>query len=452
MFENENTNIEYKREYINDINKTVIAFANTSGGTIYIGISDNGSTIGVNNFDDILLKVTNSIRDSIKPDITLFIDYQNEIVDDKTVLKVIVQKGTSSPYYLTGKGIRPEGVYIRQGASTVPATETAILRMIKETDGEKYEDIRSLNQDLTFIEAIKEFQIHNIAFEENQQKTLGLVNIEGIYTNLGLLLSDQCVHTVKLAVFEGIEKAVFKDRREFTGSLLKQLNDIYNFIDRYNRNRAEINGLHRTDKRDYPIDAVREALLNALVHRDYSYSDSTLISIFDDRIEFTSIGGLVKGITFDDILLGISVVRNKNLANVFYRLTLIEAYGTGIPTIMRSYANCIVKPHIENSDNAFKILLPNSNEITKNTYLNENEHSALSLLDNMDSIRRKDIEEKLNISQAMAVRVLKGLINKGTLQVVGNGKNTRYIKTEVNFITDNIVAERRIGYGYNKRT
>jgi ATP-dependent DNA helicase RecG len=199
-----------------------------------------------------MLQVSNSVRDSIKPDVTLFVGYRQDNIDGKTVIKVAVQRGTSCPYYLAGKGIRPEGVYVRQGASTVPATETAILRMIKETDGEKYEDVRSLNQTLTFSETENEFKKQSIPFGAAQQKTLGLMNVGGIYTNLGLLLSDQCVHTVKIAVFEGAIKAVFKDRREFTGSLLRQLNDIYEFIDRYNRNRSEIAGLYRTDKRDYP--------------------------------------------------------------------------------------------------------------------------------------------------------------------------------------------------------
>jgi ATP-dependent DNA helicase RecG len=249
----------------------------------------------------------------------------------------------------------------------------------------------------------------------------------GIYTNLGLLLSDQCIHTVKLAVFEGTAKVLFKDRREFTGSLLKQLNDIYEFIDRYNRNRSEIEGLRRTDKRDYPVEAVREALLNALVHRDYSFSDSTLISIFDNRIEFTTIGGLVKGITFDDVMLGISVARNRNLANVLYRLTLIEAYGTGMPKIIRSYEGFSVKPQIEVTDNAFKITLPNTNEASKNSLLNDNERIMLDLFKNKDFIVRRDVEAALSASQSMAGRLLKGLLTKGEIRAVGGGKNTRYI-------------------------
>jgi ATP-dependent DNA helicase RecG len=256
------------------------------------------------------------------------------------------------------------------------------------------------------------------------------MNADGIYTNLGLLLSDQCLHTVKLAVFEGTAKAVFKDRREFSGSLINQLNDIYDFIDRYNRIRSEINGLRRLDKRDYPPEAVREALLNALVHKDYSFSDSTLISIFDDRIEFVSIGGLVRGITFDDMMLGISIARNKNLANVFYRLTLIEAYGTGMPKIMRSYEGFAAKPNIEVTDNAFKITLPNTNEIPEKAFLNENESSVLNLFKEKDFIVRKDIESALEVSQTMAVRILKSLADKGEIRAIGGGKNTRYLSNK----------------------
>ena len=422
----ETTTVEFKREFTSDINKAVVAFANTGGGTIYIGISDDGRVIGVTDTDAEMLKTSNTIRNTIKPDVTMFVDYQRETIDALTVIKVIVQKGTSCPYYIASKGMRPEGVYVRQGASSVPATETAILRMIRETNGEKYEEVRSLNQELSFFEAEKEFKSRKVSFGRNQQKTLGLINANGIYTNLGLLLSDQCVHTVKLAVFEGTTKTVFKDRREFEGSLLKQLNDVYEFIDRYNRNRSEIHGLHRIDTRDYPSEAVREALLNALVHRDYSFSDSTLISIFDDRIEFTSIGGLVRGITLDDMMLGISVARNRNLAHVFYRLTLIEVYGTGVPKIMRSYEGHGAKPHIEVTENAFKITLPNINEITPKVHLSEGERSVLALFKDRNHVVRRDVEAALSISQTMAGRLLKGLTDKGEIRAIGGSRNTRY--------------------------
>lgn len=333
----ENKTTELKREYVDDIKNTVIAFANCDGGTLYIGVNDDGSVCGVDNVDDVMLRVTNAIRDAVRPDVTMFVECRNEVVDEIPVVCVTVQRGTARPYYLHSKGIRPEGVYVRQGASTVPATDAAILSMIKETSGDSYEAARSLNQQLTFEKATAFFRKRKVAFGKTQMRTLHLIGEDDTYTNLAFLLSDQCSHTLKLAVFEGSKKTVFKDRQELTGSLLEQLEEAFAYIERYNRTRAEFSGLDRVDLRDYPPEAVREALLNAIVHRDYAFSGSTLISIFEDRIEFVTIGGLVKGITLEDVKLGVSVLRNQHLANIFYRLRLIEAYGTGILKINESY-------------------------------------------------------------------------------------------------------------------
>jgi len=429
----ENLTTEFKREYTEEIKKTIVAFANSAGGTLYVGINDDKSIAGVDNPDDTMLQISNAVRSAIKPDLTLFVDCETEKVGKAKIIVITVQKGTACPYYIAGKGIRPEGVYIRQGASSVPATETVILNMIKETDGEKYETVRSLNQDLTFKEAKKFFDMENVPFSLNQHKTLRLQTTDGVYTNLGLLLSDQSVHTVKLAVFEGLEKEIFKDRREFSGSLLKQLYEINEHLDIHNHTHAEIKGLVRLENRNYPEDAMREALLNALVHRDYSFSSSTIISIFDDRIEFVSIGGLPKGVSLDDIMLGISVPRNEKLANIFYRLHLIEVYGTGIPKIMRSYADCKRKPELQATDNAFKITLPNRNMnnqkmVDNNISFTENEEKVIALLNRQSEIVRKDVETALSISQAMAVRVLRGLLDKGVIQIIGGGKKSRYRK------------------------
>lgn len=278
-------------------------------------------------------QIINMVRDSIKPDITMFLHYEVKKIDKKQIIAVEAQRGTERPYYLAKKGLRPEGVFVRQGTSSVPATDAAIRRMIKETDGDSFEDMRSLQQVLTFAATIKEFAERKIELGVSQMKTLGILNMDGIYTNLGLLLSEQCTHTVKASVFEGTDQSVFRDRRDFTGSLLQQLNEVYDFIDMRNQTRATFDKLKRIDERDYPEVSIREALLNSLVHRDYSFDASTLISIYKDRIDVNSIGGLTTGISLDDIMLGLSVCRNPKLANVFYRLQLIEAYGTGIGKI-----------------------------------------------------------------------------------------------------------------------
>ncbi|GHU81784.1 ATPase AAA [Clostridia bacterium] len=423
----ENKNTEFKREYVEDIKKTVIAFANTDGGELLIGVDDDGEIVGLTDTHDTLLRATNAIRDAIRPDVTLFTECAVTELDGKQIVSVTVQRGTARPYYLSGKGVRPEGVFVRQSASTVPATETAILAMIKETSGDRYELARSLTQQLTFEHATAYFKKKKLAFGDSQKRTLHLISEDGTYTNLAFLLSEQCTHTIKLAVFEGSSKTVFKDRREFGGSLFEQLDEVYGFIDRYNSLRSEFNGLDRIDKRDYPTEAIREALLNALVHRDYGLSPATLVSIFDNRIEIVTIGGLMKGVSLNDIMLGVSALRNPYLADVFYRLNLIEAYGTGMPKITECYKEYSSQPSIELSDNAFKITLPNTNFQTESSQnLDGREKQVLSMLAISNQISRSEVQEKLGISQATAITLLRDMLKKELLITEGSGKNLKY--------------------------
>lgn len=426
----EGLNVEFKRQFTKEIIKTVVAFINTNGGKIYIGIEDDGTLIGIDNSDKVLLTLTNSIRDSIKPDVTLFTSCEIENRDGKKVIVVDVQKGVAAPYYLSEKGIRPSGVYVRQGASSVPATDAAILKMIRDSDGENFEELRSLIQELDFYTLKKEFNEASIKLEDSQMKTLHIIDDSGLYTNLGLLLSEQCQHTIKVAVYEGCSKEIFKDRYEFSGSIMKQMKDVYDFLDRYNRTHSEVTGIIRKDTREYPEVAIREALLNAIVHKDYAFSGSTLISIFDDRIEFVTIGGLVRGINEDDILLGVSISRNKNLARIFYQLKWIEAYGTGILKTIESYERFGLKPNIEISSNAFKITLPNTSIISQKkngyTHLNEKEMVIITMFDKSETISRIDVERELSISQPTAINLLKKLLDKSIITRFGNGKNTLY--------------------------
>ena len=414
-----NATTELRRDYTTDIYRTIVAFANTEGGTLFLGVAPDGTIAGVPDANATILRVANGVRDVVKPDLGGYIDYQAETVEGRPVVAVIVQRGAGSPYFIADRGLRPAGVYLRQGTSSVPASETAILEMIRQTDGAKYEGMRSLVQELTFEAAEREFEARGIPFGLSPRKALKLMTADGVYTNLGLLLSDQCPHTVKLAVFGGTTKNVFRERREFTGSLLKQLNDIWEFVNRYNPIRAE--------RRDYPVAAVSEALLNALVHRDYAYGGSTMIAFFGDRLEFVSLGGLAGGVSFEDIMLGVPVARNENLANVFYGLALTVAYGTGMQKITGGYDGFHKKPRIEVTENAFKVTLPNVNASEEESRLSDYERTVTALFEARESIARKDAERALSLSQAMAVRILRGLVEKGEIRTVGNGKNTRYV-------------------------
>ena len=219
-----------------------------------------------------------------------FVKVQAEQMEGKHVVEIHVTTGTNRPYYLREKGLKPSGVYVRKGSSTQPMTEEGIREMIIENSGRSFESCRSMNQELTFKEFTAQMEARSIAIGSAQMKTLKLIGEDGLYTNLALLLSDQCETTIKVALFQGIDKEIFRDRKEFSGSILKQLEDVYEFIDLVNRTKASFSGLNRTDKRDYPEEAVREALLNSVVHRDYSFSASNLINIYEDRMEFVSLG------------------------------------------------------------------------------------------------------------------------------------------------------------------
>ncbi|MBQ1919280.1 MAG: putative DNA binding domain-containing protein, partial [Selenomonas sp.] len=333
MFPKENEHTEYKRELTDVLKKEVIAFANTNGGSIYIGIADDGTVVGVSDSDQTMLRLASMLRDSIHPDIMMFTDMRVEQIEQHDVIHLTIASGTNKPYYLISKGLKPSGVYVRQGSASVPASPEQIRQLIKTADGDVMEDNISLNQELTFQKTTAIFAAKGLQLAGEQKFSLGLQRHDGVYTNLGLLLSDQCPFTIKTAVFSGTNQKNFQDRREFSGPLFSQLEDCYAYLQLNNPTTAEFSGLYRNDFKAYPDDALREALLNCIIHRDYAFSSSILISIYDNRMEFTSIGGLMPGLEKADIMLGISLCRNPKLANIFYRLELIEAYGTGLPKI-----------------------------------------------------------------------------------------------------------------------
>lgn len=424
MIENETT--EFKSEYTDNILKTVIAFANTVGGKILIGVDDSGKSVGIDNIDDCYTRITNSIRDNISPDVTMFIKY--DVNENDRIIEIIVSEGTNKPYFLKSKGMRPEGVFIRQGASSAPASFDKIRQMIKLSEKDSFEEGRALNQNLHFTEAANEFATKKVEFGKEKYVSLGIINSDdGLFTNLAALLSDECEHTIKTAVFEGNDKKVFKDRKEFSGSLFKQLRNCYDFLELCNHTAASFKGLDRIDKEDYPSSALREALLNAIVHRDYGFSGSIIINVFDDKIEFVSLGGLVSGLSKEDIMRGVSQTRNRKLANIFYRLKHIEAYGTGIQRIFDLYADDIVKPDIIITNNTFTMVLPNRNATASNADntvfvpITEQEQLIIDYIKKNGCITDDEIQSILGIKKSRAYLIIKSMRDKNLLVTQGRG-------------------------------
>ena len=425
----ESPQLELKEQINAEFKKEIIAFANTDGGEIYVGVARDGSITGIADPESEMEKIGNMIRDGIKPDLTAYTSIERVEDDGKNLIRVSVSRGLKRPYHLTDKGLKPTGVFVRHGVSSVPATDEAIRQMLRESDGTTFDKMRSINQELTFDYAEKTFQTSQVAFDAVHKRTLGLIDVDGYYTNAALLLSDQCGHIIRCAVYEGTGKNKFKTRKEFSGSILKQVDDAYSFLSLNNNLRATFDGLRRIDHADYPEEAMREALVNAVVHRDYDYSGSIIINIYDDRMEFISLGGLVKGLTLADIRGGVSQPRNAVIANVFYRLELIESYGTGIQKILESYAGCGIEPKFAPAPASFVVTLPNRNtaETTASDPGLSREENILRLMAKQGAVTRKDVEQLLGCSSFPANKALAALVEQGKIVKTGAARGTKYV-------------------------
>lgn len=436
----ESERIEYKSQMTEDLYREVIAFTNSDGGVIYIGVDDQGNPTGIDHVDETYTRITNGIRDAIAPDVTMFVRY---VLQDNKVIRIEVGEGSYKPYYLKSKGMKPTGVYVRQGASSVQASPDQIRKMIKESDGDNYEDFRCLEQDLTFTAAKTAFQRYGVEFSVEKYRALGITQND-LYTNLALLLSDQCPHTTKIAVFKDEFFTEFRDSKEFGGSILKQFEDSVNYLALCNKTISTIKGVVRIDKKDYPEEAIREALLNALVHRDYSFSGSIIINVNDNKMEFISLGGLLPGLSAEDIRIGVSQPRNKKLAEVFHRLRLIESYGTGIRRIFKLYESCSVQPCIEVTHHAFKIVLPNMNvnsditEITSKAIgkasvtITPQMKTVMDYLEEYGEMTDEDLQDLLNIKKTRAYLLARQMCESGLINIIGRGANKKYKRNEQN--------------------
>ena len=431
----ENEFIELKRQLTKDIKKEIVAFANSNGGTIYVGIDDTDSkVVGLKNANKDLEAVGCMIRDAIKPDLTMYTTLFIETIEAVDVLIIKVISAPNKPYYLAEKGMKPSGVYIRHGSSSTPATEERIRKLLLDNTSRNFEDLVSYNQDLHFQYADKAFSNKNIKFDKTKHRSLHIINSDNLYTNLGLFLSDECPYSIKVAVYHGNDKTAFKDRKEFSGSMIKQVDDVSSYLDLINKVEGRIVGLERIDTKDYPDFALRESLLNAVIHRDYNFNGSIMISIFDSNCKILSLGSLINGISLKDIYKGVSETRNPNLANIFFRLNYVECYGTGIARIIKSYDDYDLKPVFEESENTFLVTLPNINYEDKETLILpeslSQEEKIMVYLQEHKKISRYGVEQLLNVSKTRAIDILNQMVKSKNVYKQGTSSATYYTLDE----------------------
>ena len=412
----ETRTIEFKETISNTFLKTVSAFSNYNGGMILFGVDDDGDVKGLSDVKQSCLDIENKINDSISPQP----DYTLEAQQDRTI-KLFVKSGAQKPYLYKSKA------YKRNDTATIEVDTLELTRLILEGKNIRFEELPCKDQELSFeilYHKLKE-SIQIETFNQDTLKTLNLYDNDNGYNNAAGLLADKN-HFPGIDIIKfGENISVIQKRVIFENiSILKVYDKTVDVFRDYYQYEV-IKGTERKKEEKIPEAAFREAIANALIHRAWDMESGIRISMFDDRIEIVSPGGLPSGITEEEYLSGkLSVLRNRNLANVFYRLGFVEIFGTGITRIKQLYEDAFRKPDFELSENAIRIVLP---VFEKNLDLTEDEGIIYK---NLSRIMLKPISEiapYVPFGKSKVTQLLKNMEKKGVITVNGRGRGTKYI-------------------------
>ena len=334
----ENNSVEYKRELADSFERSVVAFLNSTGGHIYVGINDDGSAYGVKETDKVQRQIVDRILNNIKPNAIGLFNVIVEEQDGKNIIHVVVSGGLDKPYYLKKIGMTPNGCFVRVGSSVHGMSEKMILESFAARAKLSLAKIPAPRQDLTFSQL-------KIYYEENKKplnslfaRNLELLTPDGKYNYNAYLLADENGVSMKVARYKGTDKYDLIENEEFGYCcIIKALKAVLMRLKVANITRAEITPMERIEKPLVDPVALREAVINSVVHNDYTREVPPLFEIFSDRMEITNYGGLVEGLSREDFFNCCSIPRNRELMRVFHDLDLVEQLGSGMRRILRSY-------------------------------------------------------------------------------------------------------------------
>lgn len=416
----ETRTLEFKEAFSSTFLKTVSAYSNYEGGIVLFGVKDNGEVIGVDDPKQLCHDIENKINDSITPQPR----YSLNVREEGPVVELVVKPGKSKPYLLRGKA------YKRNDTSTIEVDRLELGRLILEGSNMTYEELPSPRQDLTFEvlgDAMKS-RLGLGVFSSDTLKTLGLLDNKGVYNNAAAVLADtNDLFGVDAAVFGDSINVIRQRHTSDKKSVLTQIDEVMALFDTIYCY-EEIQGLYREHKELIPRESFREALTNAVVHRALDIPAHVRVAMFPDRVEITSPGGLPAGISVEEYLCDkVSVRRNRLVADVFLRLGLIEAFGTGILRIKASYEDSLYKPDFEVSANAVKVVLPVLKHMG-DLDLSADQLTVYDLLESGHGKSTGDLLGECSLSRSKLGRVMNSLVEMNLVTVEGNGRGTRYLR------------------------
>lgn len=414
MKNTETNRIENKEQLNEDFEQEVIAFLNyKEGGTIYVGIRKNGQVVGIEDVDLTQLQIKDRIKNNIQPSTLGLFDVIVEKIDDKDVIKVVISSGTEKPYYLRKKGRTPEGCYVRVGSSKERMTERMIDDMYARRIKNTLKEIDSPRQELTFNQLKIYYEEHGLKLNDNFLQNLDLLTSEGKYNYNAFLLADENTVSIKLVRYLGNNKLELLENLEYGNRcLITATQKILDRLDVENTTYAKIEYFGRKEQEKIDSKALKEAVINAIVHNDYSYGNSPIIELYSDRIEITSAGGLPQELSQEEFLEGVTAPRNKELIRVFKDVDLIENIGSGVLRILDAYdKSCFkfmdhfLRVSFKYKENPFEYDQETTQETTLKTtqenytILNETQQNIIKLIKNQPSITQKEIGKELNITR-----------------------------------------------------
>lgn len=408
--------LEFKETITNTFLETVSAFSNYDGGEILFGVDDDGNIKGLSNVKQACLDIENKINDNISPQP----NYTLEIQNSEQTIKLSVKSGLQKPYLYKSKA------YKRNDTSTIEVDTLEFSRLVLEGKNIRFEELPCKDQKLSFeiLQNNLKEKIQIETFNRDTLKTLNLYDdVNGFNNAAGLLADKNHFPGIDIVKF-GENISVIQKRITFENTSVL---DIYEkalsvFRDYYQY--EVIQGADRKMVEKIPEVAFREAIANALIHRVWDVDSQIRVSMFDDKIEVVSPGGLPFGITENEYLSGkLSVLRNRNLANVFYRLGFFEIFGTGITRIKQVYSEALIKPSFEVSENTIQIVLPVYEESTN---LTEDEKVVYKLLSRNMLKSMSEIAPYISFGKSKTTKLLKDMEQKGVIAIEGKGKGTKY--------------------------
>lgn len=412
----ENRFTEFKEGLSSGFLKTVSAFANFGTGKILFGIKDDGSIKGIQNPYKMCLDIENKINDSIHPKP----DFSFSINRSTGVITLEVKDGAFKPYLYKGKAYR------RSDTATVEVDQIELKRLILMGDNMSFEELPSPAQDLTFESFFRIIQqkLKLESLSTDVLKTLGFYTKKGEFNHAAALFADKNNFSGIDMVRFGASISEILDRDILTNkSILEEYNQAIFFFEKYYQY-EKIEGMERNLIERIPIEAFRETLANAIVHRVWDIPAHIRIAMYPDRIEIYSPGGLPSGISKEEYLKGyISRLRNPIIANVFFRLHLIEMFGTGIKRIMTCYEEYEVKPIFDISENNICVTLP---VVDRKKEVNSDEMIILEILSKGIRLSSSELVLKSGFGKNKVVRLIGSLLEKNYVQKEGSGRGIKY--------------------------